>query len=216
MDMNEAEESLRKLRTEDRAEFERIANLRDGIRAGKPSTDKGLYVFCQAGRYQQLFQLDGKGNVLSRDVPRVLGTIKCGPELDGAPLPEGYNQAVMRVKQKFAEEVKHRRAEREHSLSLSQGQRYVLRELRVLFGVAKDEDAKAQINILEKAFRGTVTAAILRELNRLRRNGVMGEHLLKSLTDMYHQHSMRELMDRRALRVEDEEIPKIVCSEALL
>jgi len=49
----------------------------------------------------------------------------------------------------FAEEVKHRQAEREHTLSLTHGQRYVLRELRVLFGVEADEDVKGQINILE-------------------------------------------------------------------
>ena len=215
VDLNEAEEILRRLRKEDPGEYERIANLRDGIRTVKPASSKGLYVFCQAGRYQQLFLLDEAGNIVSKDIPRVLGPIRCGPDLTGIPLPGGYNEAVMRVKRQFAEEVKHRQAEREHTLSLTQGQRYVLRELRVLFGAATDEDAKGQINILEKAFRGTVTTAINRELNRIRRNGIMGQSLLKALSDLYLQHNMRDWLDRRSLWLEDRPIPKIVCSEGL-
>ncbi|MGH9428852.1 MAG: helicase-related protein, partial [Terriglobia bacterium] len=133
VDLNEAEEILRLLRKENPAEYERIAALRDGIRAAKPnSQQKGLYVFCQAERYQQLFLVDASGETVSRDVPKVLGAIKCGPDLKGEALPSDYNAAVMRVKRQFTEEVKHRETEREHTVSLTHGQRYVLRELRVL------------------------------------------------------------------------------------
>jgi Helicase conserved C-terminal domain/PLD-like domain len=216
LDLNEAEEVLRLLRRENPREFERISELRDGIRAAKVSTDKGLYVFCQAGRYNQLFLVDEKGGVVSRDVARVLGAIKAGPEEKGVGLPADFNAAVMRVKRVFTEEVKHREAEREHTLSLSHGQRYVLRELRVLFGVTSDEDEKAQINILEKAFRGSVTDAVKRELNRIRRNGMTGPPLLKALGEIYLQHRMRDWVDRRALHLEDQAVPKIICSEALV
>lgn len=215
LDLNEAEEILRQLRREKPEEYERIGNLRDGIRTVKPADSKGLYVFCQAGRYQQLFLLDENADVVSRDIPRILGAIKCGPDLKGLPVPNGYNAGVMRVKQQFAEEVKHRQAEREHTLSLTHGQRYVLRELRILFGANADEDAKAQINILEKAFRGPLTPALIRELNRIRRNGITGENLLKILSNLYHQHKMRVWLDRSSLQVEEHPIPKIVCSEGL-
>jgi len=215
IDLNEAEEILRQLRKEKPEEYERIANLRDGIRTVKPADKKGFYVFCQAGRYQQLFLLDDTGKVVSRDIPHILTAIKCGPDQKGMALPKGYNAAIMRVKREFAEEVKHRQAEREHTLSLTQGQRYVLRELRVLFGLITDEDVKAQINILEKAFRGPMTVAINRELNRLRRNGITGQNLLKALANLYHQHNMRDWLDRRTLQVEEHEIPRIVCSEGL-
>lgn len=216
MDLNEAEEILRQLQKEDPGEYERIANLRDGIRTAKQSNQKGLYMFCQAGRYQQLMLLDEKGKEISRDIPRILGTIKCGPEQKGTKLPSNYNKAVMRVKRKFTEEVKHRQSERKHTLSLTLGQRYVLRELRLIFGAAEGEDAKGQINILEKAFRGPITTAINRELNLLRRNGVAGENLMKSLVNIYHQHNMREWLDRRSLQHEDHQIPMIVCSEGLV
>ena len=90
-----------------------------------------------------------------------------------------------------------RQAELEHTLSLSQGQRYALRELRVLFGLSLDDDIKTQINVLEKAFRGPLTTAVNRELNRIRRNGMTGQHLMRALTALYHQHSMRDWAERR-------------------
>src|SRR5437016_7266631 len=46
-----------------------------------------------------------------------------------------------------------------NTLSLSHGQNYVLRELRLLFGATEDEDRKANINVLERAFRGPITRA---------------------------------------------------------
>lgn len=216
LDLNEAEEILRQLRRDDPAEYERIADLRDGIRTGKPSPMKGMYAFCRAGRYQQLLLVDEKGDIASRDIPRILGVIKCGPDLPGAALPSEYNSDVMRVKRRFIETVKQRQAERDHTISLSQGQRYLLRELRVLFGLTTDEEMKTRINILEKAYRGAMTTAVNRELNRIRRDGMTGDNLLKALTDIYHQHDMQDWSRRQAIRRENHEIPTIVCSEALV
>src|SRR5215470_3122735 len=183
VDLNEAEEILRQLRKERPEEYDRIANMRDGIRSGMASNArKGLYVFCQAHRYQQLFLLDEKGDVVSRDIPKVLGAIKCSSETPAQQLPNDYNAAVMRVKRQFTEEVKHREAEREHTVSLTHGQRYVLRELRILFGRTEDEDMKAQINVLERAFRAAnLTSAVKKELNFIRRNNMVGENLMKAL-----------------------------------
>ena len=59
-------------------------------------------------------------------------------------------------------------------------------------------------------------SAIDRELNLLRRNGVIGPELLKTLTRLYHQHGMRDWVDRRSSQLEDQQIPKIVCSKALI
>ena len=216
LDLNEAEEIMRQLRKENPGEYERIADLRDGIRAAKTSSQKGLYVFCQAGRYQQLFLLDGKGEIVSRDIPRILGMLKTTPEQAADSLPSDYNKAVMRVKRRFAEEVKHRQAEREHTLSLTQGQRYALRELRELFRYAADEDEKAQINLLEKSFRGPITTAINRELNFLRKNSVKERALLKSLGQIYFQHNMQDWADNQRRRAGDDDLPRLICSEGLV
>ncbi|MFA5451557.1 MAG: hypothetical protein WC231_06180, partial [Dehalococcoidales bacterium] len=216
LDINEAEEMLRQLRRENPAEYERIASLRDGIRTSKPSTVKGTYVFCKAGRYQQLFLIDEDGNIITRDIPRILGTIKCNPVLQGQKVPESYNARIMKVKNLFAEEVKHRHAERQYSGSLNQGQRYILRELRIFFNATEDEDVKAQINILEAAFRRTLNGALNKELNRLRRNGITGQALIRLLGELYYQHNMRDWLDRRNIEIEDKPVPVIVCSEELV
>ena len=215
LDLNEAEEIMRQLRKENPREYERIASLRDGIRAARMGPSSGLYVFCQAGRYQQLFLIDGYGEIISRDIPRILGTIRATPEDAGAALPPQYNKVVMGIKRRFTEEVKNRKAEREHTLSLTQSQRYILRELRELFKLVTDEDERAQINILEKVFRGPVTTAITRELNLLRKNHVVQQDLLKSLGQIYFQHDMQHWNGNQPHMDEDEEV-KLICSEAFL
>jgi superfamily II DNA/RNA helicase len=217
LDLNEAEEILRQLRKDRPEEYERIANMRDGVRSGMASASrKGLYVFCQADRYQQLFLLDEKGEIVSRDIPKVLGAIKCSPETPVQPVPSDYNAAVMRVKRQFTEEVRHREAEREHTVSLTHGQRYVLRELRILFGRTEEEDTKAQINVLERAFRAAnLTSAVKKELNLIRRNNLVGDNLMKALVKIYQQHNIRDWIDRQ--RIEQEKpLPRIICSEALV
>jgi len=216
LDLNEAEEILRQLRKDNPAEYERVASLRDGIRTARSSLDHGLYVFCQAGRFQQLFLLDEKGEIVSRDIPRVVGAVKCAPDAKAAPLPDGYNQTVMAIQRRFAEEVRHREAERTYTANLTHGQHYVLRELRMLFEVTEDEEIKQNVNVLEKVLRGTLTGAVQRELNQLRRNSVTGDGLLKSLIRIYDQHNLKDASTRRSLEAEDRPVPRIICSEAFV
>ena len=216
MDLNEAEEFFRNLARNDPGEYERIRNLRDGIRSTQTGDTKGLYVFCQAGRYNQLFLLTEGEKKITRDLPRVLESIAATTETPTATqLPKDHNRRAMRIKNQFVEEVKHQQAKREHTLSLRPSQRYVLRELRALFSRSEDEDEKAQINTMEKAFRMSPSAAVSRELNTLRRNGVTGAALLKTLITVYHQHRLSERAEQHPSEG-DNEIPRIVCSEALM
>ena len=217
MDMNEAEEFFRNLAKDDPQEYERIQNLRDGIRSAKVGSNKGVYVFCQAGRYNQLFLITEDGKQISRDLPRVLDLVKATSDtLKVMKLPKGYNSQVMRVKKMFINEVKHREAQRGHTVRLQVSQRYILRELRTLFMHTDDEDEKAQINILERAFRLSPTTAVTKELNALRRNGITGQGLLKSLITIYHQHRLQDRLDQDKFKVDKVEIPRIICSEAII
>lgn len=216
LDLNEAEEILRQLRKDDPPELDRIANLRDGIRTARSSLQKGLFVFCQAGRFQQLFLLDDRGSVVSRDIPRVVGAVKCTPDAQAVKLPDGYNKEIMVVRRAFAEEVKHREAERKHTFSLTHGQLYGLRELRIFFESTADEEIKGNVNILEKAFRGALTGAVKRELNQLRRNAVSGEALYRNLIRIYDQHNLKDVTPSRSLQLEEKAIPRIICSEAFV
>jgi superfamily II DNA or RNA helicase len=221
LDISEAEELMRTLRASEPEEFKRIAALRDGIRsASGVFSGVGRYVFCQAGKYQQLMMADPEGGVISRDVPIVLGRVKCSKTEPAAALPGDHNEAVMNVLRLFIEEVKHRRAQQQHSLSLSAAQSYALRELHAFYSRLEDEetDLKSQVVKLEEAFKRPVTAAIRRQLNTLRRNGVVGSPLVRSLTDIYHDHGLHEQVyeDRRLHEQEAENFPRIICSEAFI
>jgi len=163
-----------------------------------------------------LFLLDQKGDIVSRDIPKVVGAVKCSPEAKAAALPEGYNRAVMAVQRQFATEVRHREAERTYTANLTHGQLYVLRELRILFDATEDEDIKQNVNVLEKVFRGLLTGAVKRELNQLRRTGVAGENLLKHLIRIYDQHSLKDVAAQRDLTMADRAAPRVICSEAFV
>ncbi len=58
-------------------------------------------------------------------------------------------------------------------------------------------------------------AGLARELNRVRRNGITGQALIKNLGELYYQHNMRDWIDRRGLQIEEQPTPVIVCSEGL-
>jgi hypothetical protein len=221
LDISEAEELMRTLRASEPEEFKRIAELRDGIRSARGVfSGVGRYVFCQAGKYQQLIMTDPEGGLISRDVPMVLGRVKCSKTEPAAALPGDHNQAVMKVLKLFTEEVRRRKAQQQYSLSLSAAQSYALRELRAFYSRLQDEetDLKAQVVKLEEAFKRPVTAAIRRQLNTLRRNGVVGSPLVRSLTDIYHDHGLHEQVyeDRRLHEQEAEDLPRIICSEAFV
>ncbi|MFZ5917985.1 MAG: helicase-related protein [Chloroflexota bacterium] len=218
VDLNDAEEIIRQIREDQPELYQRVTGLRDGVRCGHRAGQPGAFVFCRAGRYRQLYLLDNNGQVISRDAPHILGRLKCEPDTPAAPLPEGYNQTVMAVKEQFDREVQARRAEREHTLSLTRAQRYVLRELRLLFDAAQDEDLRQQITVLEAAFRRpSPRPAVRNELNRIRREGITGEGLMGILSNVYHLYGLDEV--RRQDRDADDEndaLARIVCSEALL
>jgi hypothetical protein len=89
--------------------------------------------YTQACKYQQLFFTDPNGEIISRDIPLVLGRIKCSRTEAAAVLPNDHNQVIMKVLKIFSDEVRHRRAQLQHGLSLTTSQNYVLRELRAFY-----------------------------------------------------------------------------------
>jgi len=218
IDLYEAEEMLRQLRSDNPDEYERIQKLRDGIRTGyeRPGNN-GMFVFCQAGRFQQLFLVDETGKVVSRDIPKILGTIKCEKTVDGKPLPNNYNEGLMKVKRTFDGEVKQQKSERQHSLSHTQGQKYIIRELKSIFNETDDDDVKERVNLFHEAFRKSINPAINKELNRIRKNSLVGDALMAALRDIYLQHNVKDWINSQDKKEEEKtDYPRIICSEALL
>jgi len=223
LDLNEAEEIVRQLREDEPELYQRIASLRDGIRCGRHVDQEGAVVLCRAERYRQLYLADEDGEVISRDVPHILNLLRCEPDTPAQPLPAGYNQVVTNVKRQFEEEVQARRAEREHTVSLTRAQRYVVRELRLLYGQAQDDDLRGQITVLEAVFRQpSPRPAVRNELNRLQRERLTGIPLLEALSQVYHLYGLEAARGEEGTRgdgsggVHNDELPRIMCSEAFV
>jgi superfamily II DNA or RNA helicase len=218
IDLHEAEEIVRQLREDQPELYRRILDLRDGIRCGRQAGQSGTVIFCRAGRYRQLFLVDQEGEIVTRDGARILSLLKCDPETPAEPLPGGHNQIVMAIKEQFDREVQARWAERQHTLSLTQAQRYIRRELRILYGQTEDEDLRSQIAELEVAFlQSSPRPAVRTELNRIRRDELTGMPLLEALSQAYHLYNLEGVQPREGgSEGGDDELPRIVCSEAML
>ena len=121
----------------------------------------------------------------------------------------------MQAKRRFDEEARTRQSQQRHVASLTQAQRYVLRELRVLYDSLGDEAERNDLLMLEEAFRQPISASVNKELNRLRRSGLIGEALRDELRRLYFQYNLRDVTQRKQLGDENE-YPRIVCSSGLI
>jgi len=217
VDTNEAVEIVRQLKEARPELYAHIASLPDGVRCGRPAGRPGTFVHCRAGSYRQLFLVDEQGAIVSRDVARILGQIKCEPDTPAEPLPDGHNEIVMRVRRIFDTEVQARRAERAHTVSLPKAQQYVGQELQVLYRDTKDVDLRRQIALLDAVFRRPLRKPAVRaELVRIRREKLTGMALLDELTRLYTFYALEAPSpEQEAAVVTNDDLPRIVCSVGL-
>ena len=215
VDLNEALELVRQLREDQPELYRRITDLRDGVRCGYANRQTGGVVLCRAGSYRQLYQVNADGEIISRDIPRILYLMKCAPDTPPAALPAGHNALVGDVRRGFEREVSARQAEQRHTLALTKAQRYVLAELRVWYAEA-EESLRPQIARLDAIFQQAVTRPVVREaLNRLRREQFTGRALMEALLQLVHLHGLDEAASHRPQTSEGENdaLPIVVCSE---
>ena len=214
VDLNEATEIIRQLREDSPEIFQSIVNLRDGIRSGYSTNRDGAVVLCRAGSYRQLALTNASGEIISRDIPKILSIMRCPADTPASVLPKGYNTTVMGVYKRFNEEMRARKAEQTHTLALKPGQRYVIEELQALLAGTRDPDIQGQITLLAEAFQRPVSEAVRRELNRCKSQHVTGMGLLELLGKIYVRYDLKAQRERN-LRDEDD-LALIVCSEALV
>ena len=208
----EAEEILRKIKRDDPDEFERIVNLRDGIRTGFPADKKGTYIFCRSGSYQQLCVLDEDGELVTKDPAEVLEKLRCDPELQGQPVAPGHNARVAKYQKDFASECRNRISS--SGQGLTNAQKHIRKELRLLSNTLEDT---AAISKLDQAFRLPLTEVIKREINRLHRTKIIGSDLLNELTILYHRHNMADLEKHQHQSDEQpESYAKVICSASFI
>lgn len=212
MSFIEAEEILRQIKRQDPEEYERIANLRDGIRTGIPSDTKGIYIFCRLGSFQQPCLFDENGQLVSTDPAEILHLLQCDPELPGQSVPSEHNARVAKHQKDFAAQNRNRTLFSVRQLTPAQ--RYIRKELRVLSSTSKDTGA---ISRLDQAFHLPLTEVIKREINRLHRGKITGDELLTELTILYQRHNMADLEKyQHQSDGQSKSYAKVICSAALI
>lgn len=211
----EAEQVLRRLIQEHPEIIERVRNLPDGVRSARAHAQGERYfVYCQAGSYHQLYIADASGNVVSSDLRRAIEAIQCSPKETRGELPKEINRVVSAVKSHFDAKVKQLEGRRQRQPRLSPGQQYVVRHLRALREAIADEE-KETIDLLIETFRRPVSNAVRRRLNLLRREKIEGEALLRALYRIYYDHQLYRLPETPPTEDQAEDVPRIICSEAL-
>ena len=113
----------------------------------------------------------------------------------------------------FDEEYQNRAVERDQTRALGVGQRYVLHELRKILSGESDEEIRARVMLFDRVFRDAVTNAVRRELNMIRRNGLVDSALLTELARIYQDHRLRDRPERQEQG--DDLTARVVCSLSL-
>jgi superfamily II DNA/RNA helicase len=220
--LTDAEETLRQIQRDNPNEFDRIVNLPNGIRTAKLAPETGTFVFCEssnindssANRYPQLFLLDRSGEIISRDISKILSIITAKEDTPTALLPQNHNQTVTQTLRRFSKEVRDRKNE-QHSFKLNPAQKYVLRELEKLFKNDIEEDLKLIIHELIKTVESIHNQTILRELKIIKDNGFVGQPLLNKVIDLYRQYDLKAQINSTPQPKNNLSISKIVCSSYL-
>jgi superfamily II DNA or RNA helicase len=215
VNLNEAQEIMRQLKEDKPETFQRIINLKDGIRCGYRQSESGTIVLCRAGNYRQLYLVDEQDNIKTREIPKILNMMRCLPDTPSYPLRAGYNQSVMNIYRKFVDEVKARQAEQTHTLALTTAQKYVIQELQMLMGQTRNIDIQGQISQMSEIFKRPLYQAVRQELNALKTRQVKGLDLLAALGKIYLRYGLKRETETSHER-EDFSLPVIVCSEGLI
>jgi len=215
VELDEAEEIIRQLQRDDPERFKRIVNLRHGIRTARQQNENSIFVFCRAGHYHQLYLLDDSGSVISREIPYILGRLKCEPDEATLHLPAGYNTRVVEVVRRFSREVESRKAETAQKPTLPRSQKYILSQLRIIYGLTADKEIHRRIELLEHTFSQKLPRVVVAQLEQFRRENPNDDALLMALFEIherYNFHSPKAQENGTKIVVDT---PIVICSEAL-
>jgi len=212
---NEAEEELRQLQQDNPDEYNRITNLRDGLRCVVSTDGKEHYIFCQADKYNQLYLVSEGGEILTREITEILAKLKNQIGKKPIPVSPGYSLVVHKIKDQFINEVVERYLEQKHAIILSESQRYLIKELQQIYNETDNEDLKSQIELFENVFKKVSRISVMDELNRIRRNQMTGMALIKKLSEIFTRHNLYEVLHIQNRLKEKPPVPKVICSELM-
>ncbi|MHB8089515.1 MAG: helicase-related protein, partial [Anaerolineaceae bacterium] len=215
VDLTEAEEFMRQLKADDPELFDKIRNLRDGIRSAKAGDEQKAYVVCKAGNYHKVYSVNDGIEVKAEDIPFALAKMKCVPTEPALELPAGFNQRVVAVQKKFEEHIEEWQAEQTVAVTMPLSQKYILTELAEMDKEIDDLSWQGQISAFLNVFNKPQTQAVLAELRGIRSNRVTGQALLELLERIYIKYKLTPNSNSNEVNGNQKDIPLVVCSQGI-
>lgn len=212
VDLTEAEEFMRQLKEENPELFEKIKNLRDGIRSAKHGKEEKTFVVCKAGNYRKIYSVSGDQDVRAEDIPQALGWMKCDRAEPTLEIAAGFNDRVVKVQKEFENHIREWQAEQLVAVTKPLSQQYVLNELHAMDRDIDDPNWQGQISTFLQVFNQPLTQAVLAELRGIRRNHVEGLPLLELLERIYIKYKLNVAATANGKNGNDKDIPIVACS----
>jgi len=211
----EAEEFFRELRDNQPEEYERIRSMRDGLRTARSTGDKKALVMCRAGDFIRLYVRSLDDKAIDMDTMDAIAVLKCNPKENPTKLPNGLNSILTTVKLQLINDVDELWKQSRTKSPLSIGQRYVIAELDRLRNDCPHLDADGSLGRLVEATSKTRQKRFQRACDRIKREKVTEEALLRRLRQLYYACALHiEVATKREEEIETR-IPRIVAIAVL-
>ena len=126
-----------------------------------------------------------------------------------------HNNIVSQVFKKFEREARDRRTGVSQSIVRSPGQKYVQRELQVMYGITSEEETRTRIQDLLRIYSGSLPRIVQRQLNEIRRFGLTDDSLLSRLIQINNQYGISDMRSNVMKETKNGKIlSMVVCSVA--
>ncbi len=208
---DKAEHILYTLQKETPKEYDRIVNLKDGVRTACSIHHKGLYAYLSSGNLHRLYF--SKGEKINSNIGEILTLLEASPN-EPKPVPfdaNNHNEELRTVYNHFKEELKKRQAEIE-STQITSEQKYFLDRLQKSFTLFTDNTfQQKRVDELYKVFSKEIPDYAKSQLRRLRRENPSDDVLYDALQRLVEAARILNFQEKE--QESEKMIIRTICSE---
>lgn len=211
---DKAENLLLQLQQDNPQEYERIINLKDGVRTTAKANNKGFYAYFRSGNLHRMYYDTGEGVIDS--IPEILKQIEATPTHPKTLKlnEQKHTECLQKFYAKFKEELVARHTEIE-SVQRSADQQHFVERLQGAVNLFNDRpEWRRKVNELHEIYSKPLPDHAKRLLKNLKRAQPDDERMVDALLEFISSANIREYQERE---IETEQmIVRTVCSEQLI
>jgi len=210
-----AEQTLLELERNNKAEYDRIINLEDGIRTSCKSDPNGTFAFFTSGNLSRLYFYNGE--MIIDNLPEILNVIEAKPDfpkpikLDETKHRENYHI----IYEHFKRELKLRQQEIS-SNQITPEQRHFIERLQGLYNLFNQTDFELtqKINRLSTILGREIPDYAATKLRKMRRDNISDGLLIDALENLIKIANIEDFQSR--LVQSEKMMIRTICSETLI